>query len=172
MARTYQTARKRTGGRFLRRAPAEPALVLAPAPIEPAPVPAPAPVEPAPALALAPASAQLVEEVEEEPEMDYYFAEDEDGRIMAVDAEGNMSTPPPSPTPAVLAPPPAAPVPVAPAPAAARGDPGELGDDNDEDEEDDNNQDDGAVARREPCCECTSVSETIYFPMLMQDLLD
>ena len=80
MARTYQTARKSTGGRvFARRIPVEPA-------------PAPAPPSPAPA--------QSEEEDEEVPGRDYFFEEDQDGRIMEVDEEGNLRSPLPSPTPA------------------------------------------------------------------------
>ena len=62
MVRTRQTARKRTGG----PAPAYVAqFVPAPAP---APVPTPAPAPPQP-----------MEDVEEDPEMLYYYVEDEDG---------------------------------------------------------------------------------------------
>ena len=76
MARTYQTARKSTGGRFVSRAPAEPT---------PAPVPAPVPN-----------LVQPVEDVEEGLVMVYYFAEAEDGNIMEVDS--------PAPLPAALVP--------------------------------------------------------------------
>ena len=63
MARTRQTARKRTGGRaFARR--------TVPAPAEPVPAPAPAPV-----------LAQPEEEVEEVPGRDYFFDEDQEGNI-------------------------------------------------------------------------------------------
>ena len=80
MARTYQTARKSTEGHvFARRTPIEPA-------------PAPAPPSPAPA--------QSEEEDEEVPGRDYFFAEDQDGRIMEVDEEGNQTSPLPSQTPA------------------------------------------------------------------------
>ena len=80
MARTRQTARKSTGGRALTsRTPVE----LAPAPAPPSPTPA-----------------QLEEEDEEVPGRDYFFAEDQDGRIMEVDEEGNLTSPLPSPTPA------------------------------------------------------------------------
>ena len=71
MVRTYQTARKSTGGCvFTRRTPVEPD-------------PAPAPPSPAPA--------QSEEEDEEVPGRDYFFDEDENGRIMEVDEEGNMT---------------------------------------------------------------------------------
>ena len=117
MARTRRTARKRTGGHASARH---------------------TPVEPAPALAFSPAPAQLVEEVEEVLGRDYFFAEDQGGRIMAVDAEGNMSTPLPSPTPAqedsTL--PPAPPAPEDPVPAAAGGGPGDPGDDDEDEDED------------------------------------
>ena len=70
MARTYQTARKSTGGRaYARRTPVEPA----PAPTLPSPAPA-----------------QSEEEDEEVLGRDYFFAEDQDGRIMEVDEEGNL----------------------------------------------------------------------------------
>ena len=79
MARTRQTARKRTGGRaFARRT-------------------VPAPAEPVPALA--PVPAQPEEEVEEVPGRDYFFDEDQEGNIREVDANGNMQPPLPSPTP-------------------------------------------------------------------------
>ena len=82
MARTKQTARKSTGGRvFARR--------TVPAPAEPVPTPEPAPVP-----------AQPEEEVEEVPGRDYFFAEDQEGHIREVDADGNMQTSPPSQTPA------------------------------------------------------------------------
>ena len=82
MARTRQTARKRTGGRaFARR--------TVPAPAEPVPAPSPAPVP-----------AQPEEEVEEVPGRDYFFDEDQEGNIREVDADGNMQPPLPSPTPA------------------------------------------------------------------------
>ena len=90
MARMYQTACKSTGGCFVRRAPAEPAPALA--------------LVPAPVLDLV----QPVEDVEEDPEMVYYFAVAEDGYIMAVDSP---------------APPPTAPVLEALAPADAGGRP-------------------------------------------------
>ena len=115
MARTKKTARKSTGGRaFVRR--------TVPTPVEPVPAPVPAPVLAQP------------EEVEEVPGRDYFFAEDQDGRIREVDADGNMQTPPPSPTPAQedQAPPPASPAPEVPAPATT----GEGRDDEDEEEED------------------------------------
>ena len=71
MARTYQTARKSTGRRvFAHRTSVEPAL-------------APAPPSPTPA--------QSEEEGEEVPGRDYFFDEDENGRIMEVDEEGNMT---------------------------------------------------------------------------------
>ena len=114
MARTKQTARKSTGGRvFTRR--------TVPAPVEPVPAPVPAPVLAQP------------EEVEEVPGRDYFFAEDQDGRIREVDADGNMQTPLPSPTPAHedLAPPLAYSAPEVRAPAAT----GEGRDDEDEDED-------------------------------------
>ena len=108
--------------------------------------------------------------------MVYYFAENEDGRIMAIDSEGNMMTLPVSPALEAQAPPPPAPIPEAPAPAAAGGDPGDSGDDSDDEKEDDDddshgnnnnandNQDNGAVAR-ELCCVRTSTNETNYFSM-------
>ena len=109
MARTRQTARKSTGGRvFACRTPIEPA-------------PAPAPPSPTPA--------QLEEEDEEVPGRDYFFDEDENGRIMEVDEEGNMTSPLPSPTLAQedLAPPPEDPV-----PAAAGGDLSDPGEDDED----------------------------------------
>ena len=82
MAKTKQTARKSTRGRvFARR--------TIPAPAEPAP---------APDSALVPA--QPEEEVEEVPGRDYFFAEDQEGHIREVDADGNMQTSLPLPTPA------------------------------------------------------------------------
>ena len=82
MARTKQTARKSTGGRIFARR-------NVPAPAEPVSAPVPAPVP-----------AQPVEEVEEVPGRDYFFAEDQEGHIREVDADGNMQTSPPSQTPA------------------------------------------------------------------------
>ena len=124
MARTYQTARKSTGGRFFaRRIPVE----LAPAPAPPSPAPA-----------------QSEEEDEEVPGRDYFFDEDENGRIMEVDEEGNLTSPLSSPTPAQEDP---APPPEDPVPAAAGGgssDPGEDG----EDEEEDPIQYDGYYRKR------------------------
>ena len=80
MARTRQTARKSTGGRaYARRTPVEPA-------------PAPAPPSSAPA--------QSEEEDKEVPGRDYFFVEDQDGRIMEVYEEGNLRSPLSSPTPA------------------------------------------------------------------------
>ena len=80
MVRTHQAVRKSTGGCvFARRTPVEPA--------------------PAPALP-SPAPAQSEEEDEEVLGRDYFFAEDQDGRIMEVDEEGNLTSPLPSPTPA------------------------------------------------------------------------
>ena len=82
MARTKQTARKSTGGHvFAHRT-------------------IPAPVEPVPAPVAAPVPAQPEEEVEEVPGRDYFFAEDQEGHIREVDADGNMQTSPPSQTPA------------------------------------------------------------------------
>ena len=99
MARTRQTARKSTGGCvFACRTPVE----LAPAPAPPSPTPA-----------------QSEEEDEEVPRRDYFFAEDENGRIMEVDEEGNMTSPLPSPTPAQEDP---APLPEDPVPATTGGD--------------------------------------------------
>ena len=99
MVRTHQAVRKSTGGcAFARRTPVEPA-------------PAPAPPSPTPA--------QSEEEDEEVPGRDYFFAEDEDGRIMEVDEEGNLTSSLPSPTLAQEDP---APPPEDPVPAAARGD--------------------------------------------------
>jgi len=79
-----------------------------------------------------------VEEVEEVLGRDYFFAEDQGGRIMAVDAEGNMSTPLPSPTLAQedSAPPPAPPAPEDPVPATAGGGPGDPRDDDEYEVED------------------------------------
>ena len=53
------------------------------------------------------------------PGRDYFFAEDQDGHIMEVDEEGNLTSPLPSPTPAQEDP---APPPEDPVPAAAGGD--------------------------------------------------
>jgi hypothetical protein len=175
MARTKQTAHKCTGGPQVRIAPAQP---------DP---PAPAPAQP-------------VEEVEEDLEEIYFFMETEDGRIMALNSEGNLRTLTPSPTPASPTPaadappsPPAAPAPDAPAPAAASGDlddSGDDGSDDDDDEDDneededkeeqpideDNNNDDGNKADA-PCaagatCEIiSSVDEHGSFPTLLQDVL-
>ena len=100
-----QTDRKSTGGRvFTRR--------TVPALAEPVPAPVPAPV-----------SAQPEEEVEEVLGRDYFFAEDQDGHIRAVDADGNMQTSLPSPTPEHedLAPPLAYSAAEVPAPAATGG---------------------------------------------------
>ena len=109
MARTYQTARKSTRGRvFAHRTSVEPA-------------PAPAPPSPTPA--------QSEEEDEEVPGRDYFFDEDENGRIMEVDEEGNMTWPLLSPTPAQEDP---APPPEDPVPAAAGGD---LSDPEEDDED-------------------------------------
>src|SRR6185312_16705235 len=85
------------------------------------PAPAPGPPSPAPA--------QSEEEDEEVPGRDYFFTEDQDGRIMEVDEEGNLTSPLPSPTPTQedLVPPPEDPV-----PAAAEGD---LSDPVDDDED-------------------------------------
>jgi hypothetical protein len=80
MARTKQTARKSTGGRIFARHNV------------------PAPAEPVPAPMSAPVPAQPVEEVDEVPLMDYFFAEDQEGHIREVDADGNMQTSLPSPT--------------------------------------------------------------------------
>ena len=80
MARTRQTSRKSIEGRaYARRTPVEPA-------------PAPAPPSPAPA--------QSEEEDKEVPGRDYFFVEDQDGRIMEVYEEGNLRSPLSSPTPA------------------------------------------------------------------------
>ena len=46
----------------------------------------------------APVPAQPEEEVEEVPGRDYFFAEDQEGHIREVDADGNMQTSLPSPT--------------------------------------------------------------------------
>jgi len=99
-----QTDRKSTGGRvFTRR--------TVPALAEPVPAPMPAPVP-----------AQPEKEVEEVPGRDY-LAENQDGRIRAVDADGNMQPPLPSPTPEHedLAPPLAYSAAEVPAPAATGG---------------------------------------------------
>ena len=126
---------KRTGG-------PGPAYVahLVPAPV-PTPVPAPVP-------APVPDPVQPMEDVEEDPEMVYYFVDDEDGNVVAVD----------SPVPPL-----AAPVLEAPAPAAAGGDDpddsgdGSDGDDSDEEEDNDgqddndNNEVNGTTAKRELC---------------------
>ena len=119
MVRTRQTARKCTGG----PAPAYVAqFVPAPAP---APVPAPAPAPPQP-----------MEDVEEDPEMLYYYVEDEDGQLMPVDSPAH-----PAPEADAPPPPPAIPAPDAPAPAAAGGDPDDSGDDSDDSEDEGDGED-------------------------------
>ena len=108
---------KRTGGRHVRITTVKP--------------------DPAPILAPAPTPAQCMEDIEEYPEMVYFFAEKEDGRIMAIDSKGNMMTPQASPALAADAPPPLPPIVPLPAPATARGGPNDSGDDNDGEDEDD-----------------------------------
>ncbi|RLM56124.1 hypothetical protein C2845_PM10G10520 [Panicum miliaceum] len=157
MARTYQTARKRTGGRQVRIAPVE----LAP------PAPVPAPVE-------------EVEAMEEEPAEAYYFVDGDDGRIMAVDEEGNQFTPPASPV--VEAPPPPLVVPApAPAPAlvTAGGSPGNSvgiddgGDDDEDNDNNDNNDDQGddPPRTRQLCCVRTSDRELGHLSLVLQGVL-
>ena len=188
MARTRQTARKRTGGRaFARR------TVPAPAEPVPAPVPAPVPVQPE-------------EEVEEVPGVDYFFDEDQEGNIREVDADGNIQPSLPSPTPVhdlgpplayfeaqvpatavagggeeeeplkmsedeAPAPPPAPPAPAAPTPAPAGGDPeGPEDPDNEDDDEDDQNDD--PPEERGLYCVYTSTHEEGHFPLLLRDTLE
>ena len=180
MARTRQTARKRTGGRaFARR--------TVPAPAEPVPAPAPAPVP-----------AQPEQEVVEVPGRDYFFDEDQEGNIREVDADGNMQPSLPSPTPAhdlgpplayfeaqvpatavagggeeeeplemsedeAPAPPPAPPAPAASAPAPAGGDPEGPEDPGDEDDDEDDQNDDPPEERARYCV-YTSFHEEGHFP--------
>ena len=102
MARTYQTARKSTGGRaYARRTPVEPQQEEVPVP----PVQEDAPAQPEEPLAPREdhpdaAANALGGDDEEVLGRDYYFEEDQDGRIMEVDEEGNLRSPLPSPTPA------------------------------------------------------------------------
>jgi len=183
MARTRQTARKRTGGRaFARR--------TVPAPAEPVPAPAPAPVP-----------AQPEEEVEEVPGRDYFFDEDQEGNIREVDADGNIQPSLPSPMPAhdlgpplayfeaqvpatavaeggqeeeplemsedeAPAPPPAPPAPAASAPAPAGGDPEGPEDPDDEDDDEDPPEERGLY------CVYTSTHEEGHFPLLLRDTLE
>jgi hypothetical protein len=133
-----------------------------------------------------------VEEVEEDPEEVIFYVETEDGRIMAVNSEGNLRTPSPSlalasPIPAADAPPSplVAPAPDAPAPASTGGDSDNSGDDDEDEEEDDNNNnndnddDDNADGNQgngprkagEINCTHTSEDECGYFPTLLQDML-
>ncbi|RLN11560.1 hypothetical protein C2845_PM09G10860 [Panicum miliaceum] len=155
MARTYQTARKRTRGHQVRIALAEPA----------SPTPVPAPVEEA-------------EATEEEPEEVYYFVDGEDGRIMAIDEEGNQFTPPASPVVETSPPPPVVPAPApAPAPVVAEGSPSNFEDIRRDDDEDNNNdednddQSDETPVMRQLCCVRTSDREPGHLSLVLQGVL-
>ncbi|RLN30844.1 hypothetical protein C2845_PM05G17590 [Panicum miliaceum] len=156
MARTYQTARKRTGGRQVRIALAEPA--------HPALVPAPFEEE---------------EAMEEEPEEAYYFVDGDDGRMMAIDEEGNQFKPPASPVVEAPPPPPVVPAPApAPAPVAAEGSPGNsegIDDGRDDDEDNDNNEDnddqgDDPPGMRQLCYVRTSDREPGHLSLVLQGI--
>ncbi|RLM85339.1 hypothetical protein C2845_PM04G13360 [Panicum miliaceum] len=118
--------------------------------------------------------------MEEEPAEAYYFVDVDDGRIMAIDEEGNQFTPPASPVVEAPLPPPVVPAPApAPAPVAAGGSPGNsegIDDGRDDDEDNDNNEDnddqgDDPPGTRQLCCVCTSDRELGLLSMVLQGVL-
>jgi len=79
-----------------------------------------------------------MEVVEEDPEMLYYYVEDEDGQLVPVDSPAH-----PAPEADAPPPPPAIPAPDAPAPAAAGGDPDDSGDDSEDEGDGEDSEGDG-----------------------------
>ena len=102
MARSRQTARKSTRGPpHPIHHPQEPQQEEVPVP----PVQEDAPAQPEEPLAPPEDHPDVAADApggddEEVPGRDYFFDEDQDGRIMEVDEEGNLTSPLPSPTPA------------------------------------------------------------------------
>jgi hypothetical protein len=174
MARTYQTPRKSTGGRFPRRQLAsrhqakdvveeEPEEVQPEAEIEEDPEK----VQPEPEVKEDPEEVQQEEDPVEQPQL-------YDGTILEADADGDIVIPPASEA-AEDAPP----APVSPAPNAMGGDPNDSGDDSGEDDGDNNNgdedpeeeEDDDPRYRGAEYHKHTTEDENVQFCVLLQEVL-